>query len=222
MSPARLAVVLLIAAVLAAVGFGAVARKGEDAKRIGSARNLQQWGIALNLFLMDNNNQLPEIGGTPITEQQTNAWYNGLPLYLSKPGLGELPPGQRPRPGVPSMWIDPTTQPVRAWDPDVFYFNYAMNGALQPQEGVRSYRIYEISHPGNVVFLAEVDGYAPSIGPEDVVFRHGGVKPSNPRAAAHVLFCDGHVQAVPRAVLVDDPASRLAKTAGEGVSWLEK
>jgi len=222
MSPSRIAALALVLVVLAAVGLASISRRGEEAKRAGSARNLQQWGISLNLYLMDNNNQLPGIGGTPITPDQKDAWYNALPPYLSKPALAELPEGQRPRPGVPSMWIDPTTKPVRVWDPAVFYFNYAMNRALQPETGVRSFRIYEISHPGNVVFLTEVDGYSPWASPDDVVFRHGGAKPSSPRATAHVLFSDGHVQSVQRAVLVDDPASRLAKSAAEGISWAEK
>ncbi|MCX7869888.1 MAG: hypothetical protein N2322_08065, partial [Terrimicrobiaceae bacterium] len=205
--------------VLAAVSIGAFAKRGEDARRVGSARNLQQWGIALNLFLMDHNNQLPEVGKAPVKPEQKNAWFNALPPYISKPSLADIPPGERPRPGVPSLWIDPSTRPVRSWDPEVFYFNYGMNAALQPDPSSRSFRIFEIPYPGNVVFMAEKDGYSPEVTPSSVAFRHGGVKPQSPRATAHVLFCDGHVQAVPRSVLVEDPAALKASSAAEGLSW---
>lgn len=219
MNGLRLAGLGLILVAVGAVGLGAMAKREEDARRIGSARNLQQWGIALNLFLMDNNNQLPEVGKSPVTPEQKNAWYNALPPYISKLPLAEMPEGERPRPGVPSLWIDPITKSVRAWDPSVFYFQYGMNAALQPDSSMRSFRIYEIPYPGNVVFLAEKDGYSPEVTPDTVAFRHGGVKPQNPRAIAHVLFCDGHVQVVPRSVLTDNPATRKAAAAADGLSW---
>jgi len=195
--------------------------RGKDAAGAESARNLQQWGIALNLYLIDNENQLPEVGATPIEATQEKAWYNALPPYLSQTALADLPPDQRPRPGVPSLWIDPVLKPVRAWDSSTFYFNYAMNQALQPQAGMRSFKINELNYPGNVVFLTEVDGFEPSVTPETVAFRHGG-RPASPTAIANVLFCDGHVAPVTRAALVDDPASRAAASAENGVSWFEQ
>lgn len=215
----KITAVVVVLGALAAVSLGAFAKREEDARRMGSARNLQQWGIALNLYLMDNNNQLPEVGKSPVSADQKHAWFNALPPYISKAPLAELPPGERPRPGVPSLWVDPVTKPVRAWDPEVFYFNYGMNAALQPDASLRSFRIYEIPHPGNVVFLAEKDGYSPEVTPDSVAFRHGRGQPSSPQAAAHVLFCDGHVMAVPRSVLTDDPAARKASSAAEGLSW---
>jgi prepilin-type processing-associated H-X9-DG protein len=215
----RIGVGIAVVAVAVAIGFAVVAGRGEEARRMASARNLQQWGIALTLHLMDNQNQLPDVGSTPIEASQKGAWYNALPPYISQTPLAELPPGQRPKPGEPSLWMDPLTKPVRVWDPDVFYFNYGMNAALQPDPKLRSFRIFEIPHPGNVVFLAEVDGYAPDVTPETVAYRHGGVRAANPNALAQVLFCDGHVQAVNRATLTDNPLAREAATAENGVSW---
>ena len=208
--------VLLVAA--AATWFLA---RGKDATGAASARNLQQWGIALNLYLIDNENQLPETGATPIEAAQLKAWYNALPPYLSQTPLADLPPDQRPRPGVPSLWIDPSLKPVRIWDADQFFFGYAMNQALQPQAGVRSFKINELNYPGNVVFLTEVNGPDPFVTPETVVFRHGS-RPNSPSAIAIVLFCDGHVAPVTRAVLVDDTVARSASAAENGVSWSEQ
>ncbi len=213
-----IAILVFLAAVLTAIFL----KQRASATRLASSRNLQQWGIALNLHLIDNENQLPEVGRDPVTPEQTAAWFNALPPYISQLPLASLPPGERPRPGVPSLWIDPASQPVRIWDPDVFYFNYGMNKFLQPAKGVRSFRINEINHPGHVVFLAEVASYTPGIGPEDVVFNVTGHRSDKPGAHTHVLFCDGHVELETRALLVLDPAARNADAAATGVSWFEK
>ncbi len=210
-----------ILVVLAVVVAGIFFKQQADARRVASSRNFQQWGIALNLYLIDNENQLPEVGKDPVTPEQKNAWYNALPPYISQTPLAELPPGQRPRPGEPSLWIDPSTKPVKVWDGNVFYFNYGMNKFLQPVEGTRSFRIYEINYPANVVFMTEVEGFVPNIGPEDVVFRLGG-KPKSPKAETLVLFCDGHVQIVTRQNLVNDPNALSAAAAETGVSWFQK
>lgn len=208
----------LLLIVAAAAWFSARSR---DASGAGSARNLQQWGIALNLYLIDNENQLPEVGANPIDPAQTKAWYNALPPYLSQTPLAELAPDARPRPGVTSLWIDPSSKAPRVWDPNVFFFNYGMNRFLQPRADVRSFRINELGYPGNIVFLAEVNGYEPDATPETAVFPHGA-RPNSPQGVAQILFCDGHVAPVTKAVLTDDPAARSAAQAETGVSWFEQ
>jgi len=215
-SPVGWIVVSVVAVGLAVAITAYVSKSHADAARAAGARNLQQWGIALNLWLIDNQNQLPSVGEVPITADQTSAWFNALPPYISQKPLAELPEGKHPRPGVPSLWIDPSTRPVKIWDRDTYYFNYAMNRYLQPKEGARSFRIYEISRPSNVVFLAEVSDYTPAATPADVVFRQGG---SGPQSRSVVLFCDGHIQIVTRAKLVDDPAALRADSAENGLSW---
>lgn len=211
----RFAAGAIVLIVLGAVLWAVLGQQKEDSARVAGARNLQQWGIALNLYLMDNENQLPEVGKTPVTPQQTKAWFNVLPPYLSEKPLADLPVGERPRPGVPSLWIRPNTRPVKIWDPEVFFFNYGMNRNLQPVEGTRSFRIYELNFPGSVVFLAPIKGYEPDAGPGDVFF------PKGRDPSVHILFCDGHVQPVPRTKILD--ASSLSATAAEaGFSWFQK
>lgn len=219
MKPREILLAGAVGVLLLVAGIAWIRARGQDAAGVASARNLQQWGIALNLYLIDNENQLPEVGGEPIDSKQTKAWYNGLPPYLSQTPLAELPAGQRPRPGVPSLWIDPVLKPVRTWDGEQFYFNYGMNHALQPQAGVRSFKINELNYPGNVVFLTEVDGYDPDVTPETVAFRHGRTKSA--AAIAQVLFCDGHVAPVTRAVLTSED-SLSAAAAEKGVSWFQQ
>jgi prepilin-type processing-associated H-X9-DG protein len=211
----RISVSAVVLVVLGLVLYAVLGGQSEESTRIASLHNLQQWGIALNLYLIENDNQLPEAGKTPVTAAQTKAWFNALPPCLSEKPLAEIPPGERPRPGVPSLWIRPGTKPVKIWDPDVFFFTYGMNRNLQPVEGTRSFRINEINFPANVVFLAPVDGYTPDAGPEDVVF------PKSKTSAAQILFCDGHVQRVPPAKLLD-PAALSSSAAEKDVSWFQK
>lgn len=182
--------------------------------RVASARNLQQWGIALTLYLLENGNQLPDVGSTPVSPNQAKAWFNVLPPYISEKPLSELPPGSRPRPGVPSLWIRPAAKTVKAWDPGVFFFNYGMNRYLQPLDNARSFRISELNFPGGIVFLAPTEDYIPAAEPGNIAL------PAN-EGAAHILFCDGHVQLVPGPVLVD-PTTLAADRARSGVSWFGK
>ncbi|MCK9589718.1 MAG: hypothetical protein WC076_11810 [Terrimicrobiaceae bacterium] len=211
----RISAAAIVLLVLAFVLVAVLGRQKEDGTRVAGARNLQQWGIALNLYLIENDNQLPEVGKSPVTSGQANAWFNTLPLYLSEKPLAEIPAGERPRPGAPSLWVRPDTKPVKIWDPEVFYFSYGMNRNLQPVAGTRSFRINEIHFPGSVIFLAPVDGYSPDAGPDDVVFPRTGT------AAAHILFCDGHVQPVSRAKLLD-PVSLSASAAEKDISWFQQ
>jgi prepilin-type processing-associated H-X9-DG protein len=208
---ASIVTIVVLAFVLAAV----LGREKENTTRVASARNLQQWGIALNLYLIENDNQLPEIGKSPVTAEQSKAWFNILPLYLSEKPLAELPPGQRPRPGVPSLWIRPDSKPVKIWDLEVFYFNYGMNRNLQPVEGARSFRINEINFPGSVIFLVPTDGYSPDAGPEEVFFSKSGPP------EAHILFCDGHVEVATRSKLLDPSTLSPPQTAKE-ISWFHQ
>ena len=214
-SSPRLIRVLVCAVVLAALGFvllGILGRQKEAGHRAATVRNLQQWGIALNLYMIENGNELPEVGKMPLDPAQAKAWFNALPPYLSEKPLAEIPPGERPRPGVPSLWIRPGTKPVRIWDPEAYFFSYGMNRNLQPEDGNRSFRINEIPFPGNVVFLAPTEGYSSDATPENVVFPK--------KRPAHILFCDGHVQTVSRAKLLD-PASLPAAAAEKEPSWFQ-
>lgn len=211
----RISVSTVVLIVLGLVLYAVLGGQSEESNRIASVHNLQQWGIALNLYLIENDNQLPEVGKTPVAPAQTKAWFNALPPYLSEKPLAEIPPGERPRPGVPSLWIRPGTKPVKIWDPEVFFFTYGMNRNLQPVEGTRSFRINEINFPANVVFLTPIDGYTPDAGPENVVF------PKSKTSAAQILFCDGHVQRVAPARLLD-PAALSAAAAEKDVSWFQR
>ena len=198
-------------------------KQQEEAREADALRNMRQWGIALNLHLMDNDNRLPEVGYTPVDKEQTNAWFNALPLYISQTPLAALPEGERPRPGVPSLWMNPRLKPRRIWDPSEFFFAYGMNRYLQPDPSLRSFTIPELGHPSQIIFLSEQESFSPALEPRDVVTLWGKGRPNSPTSEAFVLFCDGHVERIPRSRLVDIPSNLGTEHLSEGgISWFKE
>jgi prepilin-type processing-associated H-X9-DG protein len=211
-----LTVLLILGLVLALV----LGQQQSNAREASALRNLQQWGIALNLYLIDNDNNLPFVGSMPVSADEAKAWFNALPPYLSRPALATLPPGERPRPGVDSFWVSPASAPVRSWDDEVFYFGYGMNRYLQPDPDLRSFRIHELERPGQVIFMSEKAGYDSTLTPENILSPWGsGMHPE-----AMVLFCDGHVRKTPRPILVDDPQTLSVQNleTEDGITWFKE
>lgn len=216
---------LFTAALLAlALGLFTLFQKKEAGKKEAVAmRNLQQWGIALNLYLIDNGNELPGVGAEPVTAEQSTAWFNALPPYLSRKPLAGLPPAERPRPGVPSFWMNPAFKPRRVWDDSQFFFALAMNRFLQPDPALRPFRINELGIPSKVIFLSETESFSPALDPDGVYSAWKSPKPNTKGSASLVLFCDGHVELVPRAALLD-PAALAAPAPGFNLpaSWFKE
>ncbi|MFQ3577575.1 MAG: hypothetical protein SNJ52_01005 [Verrucomicrobiia bacterium] len=202
-------IVLLVLLVGVAAGLvlpGWLRRFDSSAALAKSANNLLQWGIALNLYLADNNDRLPEAGGDLPSPDRPNAWYNALPEYLSFSALTALPKDERPLPGQDSIWVDPLATPQEArtsWGE--FFFSYGMNYWLQPIEDEPSFRIHDIRNPALVLFMAPTSGPRPGIAPETVIFR--GAKAGDNTAAVPVLFTDGHVELKTRAEITKQPRS---------------
>lgn len=191
----------------------------ERARQISGMQNLQQWGIALNLHLMDNAGQFPEVGSAAVDSRQTRAWYNALPTYLDEAALSAMPVGQRPRPGTKSLWMDPSSKPLRAIPAESYYFNYGMNQFLQSPGKDRPVRLAELPNPGRVIFMSRVSGYTPWAIPDNVIFSSEDKPWVKAPEAAPVLFCDGHAEVVDRKHLVDDPQVTASPQSHSGMTW---
>lgn len=169
------------------------------AARARSADNLLQWGIALNLYLADNNDHFPEVGGALPTPDAKNAWYNALPEYLSLDPLTARSPDERPRPGMRSIWVDPFASQREArqnWGE--YFFSYGMSYWLQPDPASRPFRVSMLNDPAGIIFMTTTSGPRPGVAPATVMFRAGptgpAARPNDPAAQAPILFADGHVE----------------------------
>lgn len=185
----------------------------QKTKQQASRNNLLQWGIALNLYLIENRNRLPDPGGVEGGAAEHN-WYNALPVYLSQPPLDELAnsPG-----AVRHLWINPAAPSREISGPEGNFFYYGMNLWLGRESSPM--RIFDIEDPTSTVFLTEIFSPEPHVLADRVDYRFGKKVPS-PRAQAHVLFCDGHVELVDKARLSDDPAASDPRGTMTRPTWV--
>jgi prepilin-type processing-associated H-X9-DG protein len=163
-----------------------------------SANNLLQWGISLNLYLIDHNNRLPLPGSDQPSDDEIESWYNALPLYISRKPITELAPGPFPEGTEESIWVNPAAIKQASTLPGQGYiFYYAMNRHLIGQSENEALRIYQVDNPTATVFLSETCSHLPYMDSAGLYYGFGK-GPSSSDSMAHVLFCDGHVELVPR------------------------
>jgi len=181
--------------VVAALGVLALAiavpwfqHQARAAARTTTLQNLRQWGIALNLYLVENDHTLPAAGSSL---EDPAAWFNTLPPYLSLPPLSETPPSQA---GPGTLWTDPAAATPSAASA-ASLVTYGMNAWLQPDPASGPWRIYDIEDPAATLFLVEAQPGRLRALPPDAAFRHGRPAP-HPESHAHALFCDGHVEPI--------------------------
>ncbi|MGF1679421.1 MAG: hypothetical protein ACFCUX_09540 [Candidatus Methylacidiphilales bacterium] len=183
---------------------------GQKSRQQAARSNLVQWGIALNLYLIENRNELPS--ADPAMAQ---VWFNVLPPYLSQPPLKDL---QNTPHAIRELWINPAAPKREPAQGESYFFYYGMNAWLGSGKAASRLRIYEVEDPTHTVFMTETFSEDPRVLPHTVDYRFG--KSGSANAMAHVLFCDGHVEAIPRSKLSDDAAAYDSRSAMTQPTWV--
>jgi prepilin-type N-terminal cleavage/methylation domain-containing protein/prepilin-type processing-associated H-X9-DG protein len=189
----ELLVVLAIIAVLAALILPVFHRTRDKAKAIPCLGNLRQWGIALHLYTLSNDDFLPREGKpTPLEADLRNpayqAWYIQLPAELKLPRYAVMPWRTNPfiSPG-PSVWICPgNPRRCNASSKTNNLFHYCLNDHVDGTgEGDRPTQLSTVRCSTGVIYLFDSKNL-PAVG------GYSYVHTNLHSCGAQFLFLDGH------------------------------
>jgi prepilin-type processing-associated H-X9-DG protein len=180
--------IITILTALAASSYATALARAKSADCTG---NLNQWGVALQLYMNDNDGYLPRRGqgvqALFVINRPTD-WFNCLPPYLGMKSYDDLyTGGQAPHAGQKSIFVCPEAVSAPGY---TYFIAYGMNMYLSRWDQPNASKIGQLPNISTLAFLSDSPGgYAstvPSANPYSVQARHSG--------RANVVFVDGHVQ----------------------------
>ncbi len=179
----ELLVVIAIIAILAAMLLPALARAKQKANRAACLNNLKQWGLALNMYLDDNNQVFPDfsianntpgarsgydqdnilwsdLAGFAAGGYGNSAWFNALPPYVSQNSLWQYAANPTNFVNGRSIFNCPAAL-FRSAEVDPMNrvaFSYGINfkgtNGLVPASV--PFKATQVSHPSAFVFFSDV------------------------------------------------------------------
>lgn len=178
----ELLVVIAIIAILAALLLPALNRAKEKANTAACLNNLKQWGLATQMFALDNDDFLPK-DGTPNGTSVNEGWYIDLPRVLGLPTYQEVPwrtnanidPGR-------SIWICPAN-PRRSNTNNLFH--YCLNQHVNAIGSGNQVKHSSLPRPAQTVWLFDNGKLA-------AVAQQNNVHSNLHSGGANFTFLDGH------------------------------
>jgi prepilin-type N-terminal cleavage/methylation domain-containing protein/prepilin-type processing-associated H-X9-DG protein len=190
----ELLVVLAIIVLLAALLLSAIIRARASAQASVCQNNLKQWGLATQLYAVENNDFLPPEGKpTPLGSDLTNSAYQAW--YIQLPALMKLPPYAgmiwRTNPLVTPdncIWICPANRRRSdASSQTNNLFHYCLNDYVNGTGAANHpLRLASVPRTALVVWLFDSKNL-PAVGDEDYV--HNNLH----NRGAQFVFLDSHV-----------------------------
>jgi prepilin-type N-terminal cleavage/methylation domain-containing protein/prepilin-type processing-associated H-X9-DG protein len=179
----ELLVVIAIIGILAAMLLPALAKAKQTAYRAACISNLRQWGLALTMYLDDNNQVFPDFSipnntpGAPAGYSQDNihwtdlaafaaanqgnsAWFNALPPYISQMTLSQYAANPTNFVNGRSIFNCPTARflPAEVDPLNRVAFSYGINfkgtNGLVPASS--PFKATAVLHPSAFVFFSDV------------------------------------------------------------------
>lgn len=206
-------VVISIIAVLIAILLPALSA-ARAAARDGTCRsNLQQWGIALGSFKLENDGFLPkpqnEVGASPVDDPNPLIWYNALPDLIDAGRYTDIYDGSSTdQYSNSNIWWCPEAR--AEFGPPGFTgsgnsFDYAFNTVLNgtasytpnPPSGSGQPQIASdvITNPSEVMAMSEPRARVPYL--TITTSNFGGVDENRHSGTnANMMFIDSHVESV--------------------------
>ena len=182
--------VIGIIAILGGVVTSATLSQRAQAQSVKCIGNLRQWGIALQLYVQDNDGYLPRRGQgvKPVFRiERPDDWFNALPPYFESKSYYDLYlAGLKPKPGDRSVFVCPSATSTNS----AHFICYGMNMYVSRWDQPERTKLSRLPNTSTLAFMADSPGgYAstvPSASGYSVLARHSG--------RANVAFLDGHVQ----------------------------
>jgi prepilin-type N-terminal cleavage/methylation domain-containing protein/prepilin-type processing-associated H-X9-DG protein len=178
----ELLVVIAVIAILAALLLPALVRAKDKANAASCLNNLKQWGLATQLFALDNEDLLPK-DGSPNGISVNEGWYNDLPRVLGARRYCEMPwrTNASIEPGR-CLWVCPANA-RRSNGNNLFH--YCLNAHVNGSGSGNQVRLSSIPHPTRTVWLFDNGKLA-------AVAQHNNVHTNLHNRGAQFTFLDGH------------------------------
>jgi len=178
----ELLVVIAIIAILAAMLLPALSSAKAKAQSGSCLNNLKQWGLATQMFALDNNDLLPK-DGSPNGTSVNEGWYIDLPRVLGRPTYQEMEWRTNANADIGrSIWICPSN-PRRSNGNNLFH--YCLNEHVNANGSGNQVKLSTILKPSDTVWLFDNGKLAG-------VAQQNNVHSNLHSAGANFTFLDGH------------------------------
>lgn len=181
----ELLVVIAIISILAALLLPALSKARQKAQAIACLNHLKQWGLATQIYTVDNQDYLPPDGApNPGDSSTNNGWYIQLPRVLALPRYHDQPWRKDPTADLGrSIWLCPSN-PRRSNGNNLFHYclNQNVNGVAAANQPVK---ISALRQHSTLIWLFDSKNL-PAVGTPNFVHTnlHSG--------GAQFTFLDGH------------------------------